>query len=434
MMQTAATMRLADAAGKALPKHIDFTVARLAAIKPTADPKGRIWVYDRRLPSLAYLVTGNGARSFYLVKRHAGRLVRMRLAGGELSVDDARQLAVEKMAEIAKGIDPMAARRKVRIEPTIKGLFAYYLEHYAKQHKKQRSWEDDEKQYNRYLPAWQGRRLSQINRGDVQALHAKIGTDNGTYAANRLLALLHKMFNVALDIGYASANPAHGVRKFRETSRARFVKGDELPRLMAAINEESGDFPDFFNLALWTGARRGNVQAMAWGEVNMDARTWTIPADKAKAHEPIVVPLSDPAMKILKTRLDARQGDNLWVFPSRGASGHLEEPKLAWKRILTRAGIADLRIHDLRRTMGSWQAATGASLSVIGKSLGHRNVATTAVYARLDLDPVRAAVDKAVAAMQVAVEVGQKKAGQNPPRSNGEAQSTDGTANDTAEN
>lgn len=89
--------------------------------------------------------------------------------------------------------------------------------------------------------------------------------------------------------------------------------------------------------------------------------------------------------------------DSEWVFPSEtSASGHLQEPKKVWARILERAEIKDLRIHDLRRTLGSWMAHTGASQYIIGKGLNHKNPQSTAVYARLSIDPVRESVNKAV--------------------------------------
>jgi len=102
--------------------------------------------------------------------------------------------------------------------------------------------------------------------------------------------------------------------------------------------------------------------------------------------------------------LRARQGSSssIWVFPGTGVTGHLVEPKKAWKRVLERAGISNLRIHDLRRTLGSWQAKTGASLVIVGKSLNHKSPSTTAIYARLDLDPVRESVERATGAMLVA--------------------------------
>ncbi len=116
------------------------------------------------------------------------------------------------------------------------------------------------------------------------------------------------------------------------------------------------------------------------------------------------MPLVEPVIEILQ----ARQGnDSPFVFPGRKSeSGHLMEPKRAWKRICQAAGIDGARIHDLRRTMGSWQAKTGASLPIIGKSLNHKSASTTTIYARLDLDPVRSAMEKATEAM---LEVGNGK-------------------------
>ena len=109
--------------------------------------------------------------------------------------------------------------------------------------------------------------------------------------------------------------------------------------------------------------------------------------------------LGAEAIEILKAR---QNNGSVWVFPGTGATGHLIEPKRAWARLLERAGIDNLRIHDLRRTLGSWQAKTGASMVIIGKSLNHKSSSTTAIYARLDLDPVRESVDRATSAIMVA--------------------------------
>lgn len=112
---------------------------------------------------------------------------------------------------------------------------------------------------------------------------------------------------------------------------------------------------------------------------------WTIP--KTKNGEAHTIPLVSQALEILKIRIQNKK--NEWVFASHSKSGHFSDPKKTWKRTLERAGISDLRIHDLRRSLGSWQASTGASLVIIGKTLAHRNVGTTSIYARLNIDPVR---------------------------------------------
>ena len=134
---------------------------------------------------------------------------------------------------------------------------------------------------------------------------------------------------------------------------------------------------------------------MRWDQINFERREWRIP--QTKNHTPQIIPLTEEATFLLHQRKATATQD--FVFPGTGRTGHLSEPKTGWKRILKQARIADLRIHDLRRTLGSWQARTGASLVIIGKSLNHKSPQATAIYARLDIDPVRASLEKATKAM-----------------------------------
>jgi integrase len=137
---------------------------------------------------------------------------------------------------------------------------------------------------------------------------------------------------------------------------------------------------------------------MQWKDVNLKSGEWYIKETKNRV--PQTITLSPEALDVLRNRKPSHPAT--FVFPGEGKSGHLVEPKRGWYRILERAGIDDLRIHDLRRTLGSWQAKTGASLVTIGKSLNHKNPSTTAIYARLDLDPVRESVNTATRAMMAA--------------------------------
>lgn len=134
---------------------------------------------------------------------------------------------------------------------------------------------------------------------------------------------------------------------------------------------------------------------MKWEQIDLEQREWRIP--RTKNEDPQIVTLTEEAIFLLKQRQTIATGE--FVFPGSGCTGHLTEPKTGWRRILKQAGISNLRIHDLRRTLGSWQARTGASLAIIGKSLNHKSPQATAVYARLDLDPVRVSVEKATKAM-----------------------------------
>ncbi len=140
---------------------------------------------------------------------------------------------------------------------------------------------------------------------------------------------------------------------------------------------------------------------MRWKEIDFDRAEWRIPDTKNRT--PQLVPLVPEVIEILNRRQAGSTSD--YVFSGSGKSGHLMEPKKGWQRILKAAKLTNLRIHDLRRTLGSWQARTGASLSVIGKSLNHKSFQSTAIYARLDIDPVRESMNKATDAILIAGKV-----------------------------
>jgi integrase len=277
-------------------------------------------------------------------------------------------------------------------------MFQEFMERYSKKHK--RSWQYDEREINKFLPHWFKRKASTISKQEIQILHERVRDENGLYQANRLLERISSIFNRAIEWGWHGTNPAEGIRKFREKSRDRFLQPDELPRFFAALEAEDNQTArDYIMLSLLTGARKSNVLAMRWDEIQFERAEWRIP--ETKNGDPLTVPLSLQAIEILDRR---RLGTNSeWVFSvDNSKSGHFTDPKRAWQRVLARAGIKDLRIHDLRRSLGSWQASTGASGFVIGKSLGHKSQQATQIYARLNLDPVRESIERATKAMMSA--------------------------------
>ncbi len=170
---------------------------------------------------------------------------------------------------------------------------------------------------------------------------------------------------------------------FKEQSRDRFLQPDELKAFFTALDAEQPLFRDFFALGLLTGARRANLQAMRWADMDLDAGFWRIP--ETKGGIPVVVPLVEAALSILRARRESADGSE-YVFPGR-RGGHLTEPKGSWKRICTAAGLADLRPHDLRRSLGSWMAGQNVSLTIIGRVLGHKSSAATMIYSRVALGP-----------------------------------------------
>jgi integrase len=363
---------------------------------PSPEKGKRSYYYDIKIRGLGIAITDTGTKTFIVYRKIDSKPERVTLGKfPDLSIENARKMAEEVNSKIAQGKNPNEQKRTIQQEITLGNIFNKYMNEYAKNHKK--TWKGDLDIYKLYLPDWSNKKISLVQKTDITALHNKIGNNNGKYAANRMIALLHTIYNKAIEWGYDGINPCSGIKKFKEKSRERFLQTDELPRFFESLNAEPNEtFRDYFYISLLTGARRGNVMAMSWKDINLNSKTWRI--QETKNGEAQIIHLSNQAIEILKRRLESRKND--WVFSSpTSASGHIEEPKKTWSRILNRAGIEDLRIHDLRRTLGSWQAATGANSYIIGKSLGHKTQQATAIYARLNLDPVRESVNKATEAM-----------------------------------
>ena len=367
----------------------------------------RIVVHDSEVKGFSIRIS-SGARTFYLYRWIGGRPQRIRLGGyPELTPEAARKLAEKFNGEVAQGKDLAADRRRRRLpnstDPTLGKLLTHTLEQHWKPNC--RTWKEQGRLFKKYTPAsWNSRQLSTISKVDVLERHRAIGKNHGCYLANRWRGVMHRLFSVATDdFDFAGANPVRRVKPFTEAERERFVTPEELPKLFDAIDAaEDVRIADFLRLALLTGARKGSLLRMKFADVDLARAVWTIPAIDSKSKVPIHVPLMPEAIKVIHVRL-AAAGDREFIFPGRHGKGHLKEPTKLIAAVFEAAGLKNIRLHDLRRTFGSWQAIGGSSELLIGKSLGHRSTASTAVYARLTLDPVRQSIERATNAMQEVV-------------------------------
>ena len=375
-----------------MTERFRFTIATLRELEPRAS---RYYVYDYKVPHLALCVMPSGTRTFYIYRRVHGRPERIKLGRfPAMTLEQARTRAETMNGVIAEGSSPAQTRRDLRGELTLGALFERYLVDHLEA--RNRTTRVARSIYNTHLKRWANRKLSDIRHPDVVRLHARIGAETGPIMANRAIERLRAMFNRAIKWElFSGENPAVGIEKFPEKARERFLQPDEMPRFLQAVAESAPDFRDFVLLCLFTGARSSNVRAMAWRDVNLDRKTWVIP--DTKNGEPYTVPLVEEALDVLRAR--RLHAGFEWVFPGPGRTGHYVEPKRAWAGLLKRAQITDLTLHDLRRTFGSYQAAAGASPLLIQKALGHKSLAATAVYARLNLDPVRESVNAGIATM-----------------------------------
>jgi integrase len=382
-----------------MQKH-NFTKNFIDSLKPAKDGK-RDYYRDSKVNALEIMITDKGTKSFKITRKKDGKIIRVTLGRyPDLSIENARQKAFEINAQISSGINPNEEKGKLGQETTFGNLFKEFMERYSK--KEKTTWRYDEREINRFCEGWFKRRISTITNQEIRLFHEKIRDKNGLYQANRMLERVRAIFNKAIEWGYKGENPTGGIKKFKESSRDRFIQPDELPKFFEALEaEENAIARDYIYISLYTGARRANVLAMQWEEVNFTIKEWRIP--KTKNGDSLTLPLIKDAIDILQNRKKLNKNLELsvlqqkYVFPSiNSKSGHLEEPKKAWWRILKKAGIENLRLHDIRRTLGSYQAITGASLPVIGKSLGHKSSQATQIYSRMNLDPVRTSMEKAI--------------------------------------
>jgi integrase len=397
---------------KAEPVRQRLTRRTIEAI-PAPTDGSRVVVLDTDTKGFSIRVTG-GTRVFYLVRKINRQTQRIRIgAYPDVAPEAARKIAERLNGEVAQGKDLAADRRRRRqpnrTDPTLGEL----LEHAVEQHWKPtaRTWKEQKRLFDTYTPkSWSGRPLSSIAKVDVLERHRVIGKDHGVYTANRWRGVLHRLFEVAIeDFDFAGGNAARKVKPFPEQERERFVTEQELPRLFDAIDAaEDVRIADFLRLALLTGARKGALLRMRFADVDLARAVWTIPATDSKNGSQVHVPLVPEAVEVIRSRLVAAKGRE-YVFPGRHGKGFLSDPTKPIGKVFAAAGLKDVRLHDLRRTFGSWQAARGSSELLIGKSLGHRNTAATKVYARLTLDPVRQSIERATGAMREIVQADRQR-------------------------
>ena len=356
----------------------------------------RIWAAGTRSYILDYRVRGSGTQRRYTIG-----------AAGDWAVGAARIEARRLRRIVDEGGDPMGHLQDERAAPTMNDLCdRFEAEHLPK--KRSRTADDYKAVLKRHVrPHFGKTKVADVQFEDVDALHRSITKSGATYVANRTVAVLSKMFSLAIRWKMRDDNPAKGIERNPEAKRKRYLTGDELQRLVRALATFSDQqTANIIRILLLTGCRRGEALGMRWADVELTNGIWSKPGSETKQKTDHVVPLSAPVRQLLSEiqtqQLSTRRALPEFVFATGSDKKHRVELKNGWTAICKAANIKGLRMHDLRHSYASQLASGGASLPLIGALLGHSNPTTTARYAHLFQDPQRAAAEKVAAIITAA--------------------------------
>jgi integrase len=365
-------------------------IRRLAYV---GDKNSQCIYWDEDFPCFGVRVYPSGRRA-YVCSYRTSRRKRLAILGraDALTLDAARKKARACLGQVAEGQDPQTPDDAIKAAVTVKELVELYLNRHAKAKKK--SWKEDHRYLSKKLVPKLGSRLAvTITSEDISSIHSDYGATH-PYAANRFLEVTSKLFNCAQTwkkVPKLFENPAEGIQDFPESKRKVFVNTEQFPKLAQAIEEDSSEYARH---ALWLllliGVRLQELLKARWSDVDWSGQTLFV--GRTKNGEPVLAPLSLAAIERLKTI--PRLVDNPYIICGKLTGQHLKNLRSAWIRVRSDAGLLGVRLHDLRRTVGSWLVQSGESLHMVGAVLNHKDPKTTAGYAYFQTHDRQAALDR----------------------------------------
>lgn len=400
----------------ATDKAFPFTEARVEeAIRLVArgaaetDSEGRRLWRDSGSPCGLYLRASAGGAAYYRIHKAKGRKVKTRIG-------DALVMRVAKAREAAlklAGGDATAAAKPIRVRTdgvTVAQAWKAYIADVTsgdfiagRKRAAASTIRSYEELYKPHLKSRYGAKSLHYLAKHVQMIHKELREKPAT--ANRLLQVIRNLFTHAARTGtWRGPNPAidpvtgRVVKKYTVPSRERWLTTDEAARVLVHAATDCDPWRDFWPLMILTGVRASTLREMRWAQLDLRSDSvWAVPT--TKNGEPQIVALVEDATAILQARLAAapkRKGKlaSPWVFPmAEDRKRCIVDLDHAWARVKKYAPLEGVRIHDLRRTAGSWATQGGAPLPAVGKMLGHRSHNSTAVYARADIGAARHAAE-----------------------------------------
>lgn len=364
-------------------------------------------LWDGGLPGFGLRCRESGARNYFLKYRINGRVRWWTIGahGAPWTADSARTEALRLLGEVAQGKDPAATRDAGREAPTVKELVARFIKEHCETKNKPRTKEEYERLLDTFIVEPLGsQRVGDVCREDLAKIHDKLR--DTPYQANRVIAVTSKLFNWAERRGLRTdgSNPCRHLERYGERKRERFLSEAELAQLGEALRKMEREelispwIAAAIRLLILTGARRGEILDLRWDEVDLNRAQLSLRDSKTGAK---TIYLS-PAAKQILSKLPRLDG-NPFVIVGQRKGRNLVNMSKAWKELRTEAKLGGTRLHDLRHSYASVGVERGLSLPIIGALLGHTQVSTTARYAHLSANPVRAASDLIGKSIQSAI-------------------------------
>ncbi|HBM89341.1 MAG TPA: integrase [Rhodobiaceae bacterium] len=383
--------------------------------------KSDYFVWDTQLPGFGIRVYPTG-RKVYLIQYRAGSDTRRYKLGhhGHLTVQQARKAAQAKLGEVAMGGDPSRDRQRENKRPTMSQVCDEYLE-YGCGHKKASTIQADTYRLERHIrPVFGRRKVDSISQADITKFMKLVASGHtpknvktkprgravfkgGTGTANRTVQLLGGIFTFAIQQGHCALNPVHGIKKFKEGKRERFLSKSEFERLGEALRslETVGECRlavQAIRLIALTGCRKSEVTDLEWKHIDWQHANLQLPDTKTGYRN---IPIAGEALNLLR-KLEEEKFCDRWVFPN-SVGGPLRDLRKIWLKAIERAQLPGVRLHDLRHSYASMAISSGSSLYEVSKILGHRSQETTARYAHLSDGAIALQTEKTSRAIQMAM-------------------------------
>ena len=369
-----------------MPKRSELTISKQTVDRLSAGGK-EIVLWDRELPGFGVRLYPSGSKIYVAQSRGPAGIKRVSLGRhSEITAEEARKQAGAAIARIKDGKDPVPAKNARAL--TVADLAERYMEG----HVKVRCNAHTQRIYagslrNHILPALGRIPAISVGRTEVAALHYELRET--PRAANRALMVLSKMYSLAEAWGLAplGGNPCRFVLRYKEGRRERFLTEEEYRRVGQALCalEAEGPVPAravaALRLLMLTGCRQGELLTLQWSDIDRKAGELRLRDSKTGTR---MVPLTPVGLQVLSGF--ARVRGSSWVFPGPRPDRHLAQLTTFWHRVREQAEVRDVRIHDLRHSFASRALAVGLALPMIGRLLGHTDIASTARYAHLARD------------------------------------------------